>query len=218
MVQAKEAIIKNDTDNTNGFYKHPTYSDSYSYYSSSYTRDTSEPGKIQEIAHISQEMLDEIVEKAPNEISKKILSYALSKEGMPYSQPDRATHRAYDCSSLVYYACCNAGFNFGVGFDAWPPTAAAEEQYCQDHGFIIGGIDDIDKLEPGDIIFYTNGIKVCHVAIYCGDGKMIHAANEKVGVVYQGLYTSYGGQWIKSISRIRIDVPKVEETEEETED
>ena len=42
---------------------------------------------------------------------------------------------------------------------------------------------DVDHLLPGDLIFYTNkkGV-VDHVAMYIGDGKIVHAASKKSGI------------------------------------
>ena len=45
-----------------------------------------------------------------------------------------------------------------------------------------------EELMPGDLIFYSyenNGRykNISHVAIYIGDGKQVHAANKKRGVV-----------------------------------
>jgi cell wall-associated NlpC family hydrolase len=38
-------------------------------------------------------------------------------------------------------------------------------------------------LQPGDLIFYANSSgTVYHVAIYIGDGKVVHAANAKKGI------------------------------------
>lgn len=50
-------------------------------------------------------------------------------------------------------------------------------------------------LQPGDLIFYSyedNGQfrNISHVAIYVGDGKMVHAANPRRGVVLDPLRTS----------------------------
>ena len=44
------------------------------------------------------------------------------------------------------------------------------------------------ELEPGDLIFYSyeqNGQfrNISHVAIYVGNGRMVHAANSRRGVV-----------------------------------
>ena len=44
---------------------------------------------------------------------------------------------------------------------------------------------DLCKESPfpeGDLVFYKNGKKVGHVAIYIGDGQVIHSSNEKDGV------------------------------------
>jgi cell wall-associated NlpC family hydrolase len=51
-------------------------------------------------------------------------------------------------------------------------------------------------LKPGDLIFYSykeNGKfrNISHVAIYVGNGKMVHAANENRGVVLDPLRTNH---------------------------
>lgn len=50
-------------------------------------------------------------------------------------------------------------------------------------------------LKPGDLIFYSyeeNGRfrNISHVAVYVGDGKMVHAANPGRGVVMDDLRTN----------------------------
>jgi len=40
----------------------------------------------------------------------------------------------------------------------------------------------MDDLQAGDLLFYDNGGYVGHVAIYCGDGTVVHASNEKTGI------------------------------------
>jgi cell wall-associated NlpC family hydrolase len=39
-----------------------------------------------------------------------------------------------------------------------------------------------EELQPGDLIFYASGGYVNHVAIYAGDGVIIHAANARTGI------------------------------------
>ena len=41
----------------------------------------------------------------------------------------------------------------------------------------------IDAARPGDLIFYGAGDRVNHVAIYIGDGKVVHASNERTGII-----------------------------------
>ena len=47
-----------------------------------------------------------------------------------------------------------------------------------------------DEMQPGDLIFYSftnNGRykNISHVAVYVGNGKVVEALNERVGVVYR---------------------------------
>ncbi|AYA99792.1 C40 family peptidase [Lachnoanaerobaculum umeaense] len=41
----------------------------------------------------------------------------------------------------------------------------------------------IDAVQPGDLIFYGSGGEISHVAIYMGDGRVVHAANSKSGII-----------------------------------
>lgn len=69
-------------------------------------------------------------------------------------------------------------------------TASAQGKTCYQKAQIINKKD----LQPGDLIFYSyedNGQfrNISHVAIYVGDGKMVHAANPSRGVVLDPLRT-----------------------------
>lgn len=46
----------------------------------------------------------------------------------------------------------------------------------------------MDTARPGDLIFYARNGVVYHVAIYIGNGQIIHAANEALGVCIQSAY------------------------------
>ena len=110
--------------------------------------------------------------------------------GYPYSQAQRASGNAYDCSSLAYYAWEAAGVDISGG-GRYPPTASEEARIMEAAG---KSIDSITNLEPGDLIFYggdSNGRYkgIYHVAIYVGNGKAVEALNTQYGVVYQKLRT-----------------------------
>lgn len=81
---------------------------------------------------------------------------------------------------------------FGLSSRLWgitlPATAATQGKYYYDNAMIINK----KQLKPGDLIFYSyeeNGEfrNISHVAIYVGDGKMVHAANPSRGVVLDPL-------------------------------
>ena len=38
------------------------------------------------------------------------------------------------------------------------------------------------EMKQGDLIFYGSGKRVSHVAMYIGNGKVIHASNRKDGI------------------------------------
>jgi len=85
----------------------------------------------------------------------------------------------------------NASDCFFMPEDKKSPDSDAEQgRFCTGKGMIISQKD----LRPRDLIFYSyekNGRykDISHVAIYAGDGKMIHAANQKRGVVMDLLRT-----------------------------
>jgi cell wall-associated NlpC family hydrolase len=108
---------------------------------------------------------------------------ALTKVGCKYSQEKRMSEGYYDCSSLVYRLYQEAGL-------VLKETASTQGEDCYKKAQIINQKD----LQPGDLIFYSyeeNGQfrNISHVAIYVGDGKMVHAANSNRGVVLDSLRT-----------------------------
>ena len=144
---------------------------------------------------LDEEEIDEIVEDSgATGRQKAVIRYALSKVGYPYSQADRTSGSAYDCSSLAYYCWMAAGVDISYG-GGYPPTAAAEASKLYSKGEVVNSTRlDIKDMEPGDLIFYgghDNGrfLGIYHVAVYVGNGEVVEAFNEKHGVVYQTLRT-----------------------------
>jgi len=37
-------------------------------------------------------------------------------------------------------------------------------------------------MQPGDLLFYGSGKGINHVAMYIGDGKIVHASTEATGI------------------------------------
>ena len=119
-----------------------------------------------------------ITDKITNPTQKAVVSFVLSKVGYPYSQNLRNSGKAFDCSSLAYYAWKSAGINIAFGGST---TAAAESEGLKDKT-----VKEKD-IQPGDLIFYsytTNGRykNISHVGIYVGNGKMVEAVDEAHGV------------------------------------
>ncbi len=49
------------------------------------------------------------------------------------------------------------------------------------------------KWKPGDILAYSNGSRISHVALYLGNGKLMHALSTKYGTIIQDV--SYYERW-----------------------
>jgi len=118
-------------------------------------------------------------------IGAMVAAEAMTKIGCAYSQENRYAEGVYDCSSFVFRLYRDVA---GIQL---PSTAAEQGEYCYNNGMTITQ----DMLQPGDLIFYsyeTNGrfMNISHVAIYVGDGMMVHAANSSRGVVYDPLKAS----------------------------
>lgn len=132
---------------------------------------------------LTQNEINEILNKINDEKAKTAVSFALSKVGYPYSQPLRNSGTHFDCSSLAYYSWNSAGIS--VMTDG-SNTAASEAKWCSDNDCTVKE----ENLKPGDLIFYSysnNGRykNISHVGIYVGDGKMVEAVDEATGVVMQ---------------------------------
>ncbi len=136
---------------------------------------------------ISPEQYQAIVDAISDANGKKVVEFALSKVGYPYSQELRHSGTHFDCSSLAYYAWKHAGVDIEY---LGATTAAYEGQYCYDNNWLV----HYDEMQPGDLIFFTyeqNGafMNISHVAIYVGDGMLVEAANSRIGVVYRQVHS-----------------------------
>lgn len=113
-----------------------------------------------------------------------VAELAYTKLGCKYDQDRRMEEGYYDCSSLVYRLYKEVGIEL-------PYVADTQGYYCYQNAMLVNKKD----LKPGDLIFYSyeeNGCfrNISHVAIYVGDGMMIHAAGKARGVVLDPLRDS----------------------------
>lgn len=110
-----------------------------------------------------------------SDYKSKAISVAKSQMGVRYVWGG-TTPSGFDCSGFVNYAFRNAGYT------KLPRTAGEM--------FNVG--TKVTAYQPGDLLFYatSGGKKVTHVAIYIGNGQMIHAATSK-GVSIASINNSY---------------------------
>lgn len=117
----------------------------------------------------------------------KAIAKARKAKGSRYSQPKRMRKGYYDCSSLIWRIYKPYKVYFGK--KKYAPTAAMEAKNMKKNKKVVSYKRvKASKLLPGDVIFYSytrNGRyrNISHVALYIGDGRIIHAANRRVGVI-----------------------------------
>lgn len=110
--------------------------------------------------------------KPDNSNSSKIdtvVSYAKSMVGGAYVWGG-SQFGATDCSGLVMLSFAQVGINL-------PHYAASQALY--------GTTVSYNNMKKGDVIFFGGASisSIYHVAIYIGDGKMVHAQNSATGIV-----------------------------------
>ena len=97
---------------------------------------------------------------------------------------------AFDCSGLVKWVM--------AAFDLHLPRTAAEQAKL---GIAIP--KDTAQLLPGDLLFFGKGTRVTHVGIYVGEGKYVHAANRRKGVI-ESIVSSPDSRWWKGARRVLV--------------
>ncbi len=112
-------------------------------------------------------------DNAPKKIKekrKKVVKYAKKFKGNPYVLGGCSLTKGIDCSCFTKQVYAKYGYSL-------KRTAAeqAEDSTYQDVEF--------SNIQAGDLIFYSNGSKINHVALYIGNGQVIHASNPKVGII-----------------------------------
>jgi N-acetylmuramoyl-L-alanine amidase len=109
---------------------------------------------------------------------RKMIDYAQRFLGYPYVW---ATHGpdTFDCSGFTYYVTIKT-LKQDIGAGTWSQS-------------ISGTPVAYGDLRPGDLVFFQNTFTwgLSHVGIYIGDGKFIHAENERTGVVISSLTSTY---------------------------
>lgn len=118
---------------------------------------------------------EEAREKARKEaVRNSVVEYALQFVGNPYVYGGNDPHTGADCSGFTRYILSHSA---GVSLNR---TAASQSSQ--------GRTVSAEEARPGDLVFYSGGGGINHVAIYIGSGRVVHASTEKTGIITSNMY------------------------------
>ncbi len=96
-----------------------------------------------------------------------IVAYAKQFLGNPYVYGGTSLTNGADCSGFTQSVFAHFGITTG---------RSSRDQAAQ------GNEISMSAIQPGDLLFYASGSYINHVAIYIGDGKIIHSSNPTTGI------------------------------------
>ncbi|MCI8578439.1 MAG: C40 family peptidase [Lachnospiraceae bacterium] len=114
-----------------------------------------------------QEEEEEAAAAAVN-VRQNLVNYALQFVGRPYRAGGNDPHVGADCSGFVKYV-----MQYGAGISMNRSSGAQASQ---------GTAISADVMQPGDLLFYGQGSRINHVAMYIGNGQIVHASTERTGI------------------------------------
>ena len=102
-----------------------------------------------------------------------LVQYALQFVGNRYVWGGTSLTNGVDCSGFTMQVYARYGVSL-------PHHAASQPAY--------GTRVSASEAKPGDLFFYSNGGGINHVAIYIGNGQVVHASNPRTGIKISNAY------------------------------
>ena len=123
--------------------------------------------KLEEELAAAEEAAARAAEEAAS-ARQNLVDYALQFVGGPYRAGGNDPHTGVDCSGFVRYV-----MQHGAGISM---NRSSGSQATQGHAV------NSSQMQPCDLLFYSGGSGINHVAMYIGDGKIVHASTYATGI------------------------------------
>lgn len=108
-----------------------------------------------------------------SDVRASVVSYALQFVGNRYVWGGTSLENGIDCSGFTMRILGKYGVSL--------PHSSKAQPSC---GTKISASD----AKPGDLFFYGSGSSISHVAIYIGNGQIVHASNKRDGIKVSNAY------------------------------
>lgn len=102
-----------------------------------------------------------------SDVRASVVSYALQFVGNRYVWGGTSLENGVDCSGFTMRILGKYGISL-------PHSSKAQPSY--------GTKISASEAQPGDLFFYGSGRSISHVAIYIGNGQIVHASNKRDGI------------------------------------
>lgn len=106
-------------------------------------------------------------------IRSSVVNYAMQFVGNPYVYGGNSLTNGIDCSGFTQQVM--AHFGYGIS-----RTSSAQSSN--------GSSVSVSNVQPGDLLFYSDGGRINHVALYIGGGQVVHASNPEDGIKVSNMY------------------------------
>ena len=106
--------------------------------------------------------------EAAVDFRQSIANYGLQFVGGRYAYGGTDPHTGVDCSGFTRYVMQHAA---GITISRSSGGQAAQ-----------GRAISADQMRPGDLIFYSSGRSINHVAMYIGNGQVVHSSTYSTGI------------------------------------
>lgn len=114
------------------------------------------------------EVQQDAVESSGAYRRQQVVDFAMQFVGGRYRYGGSDPRTGVDCSGFTSYVLRNS---VGVGMNR---SSGGQAQ----QGVPVSA----DQMQPGDLIFYGSGRSINHVAMYIGNGQIVHASTERTGI------------------------------------
>lgn len=108
-----------------------------------------------------------------SDVRASVVSYALQFVGNRYVWGGTSLEKGVDCSGFTMRILGKYGISL-------PHSSRAQPSY--------GTKISASEAKPGDLFFYGSGRSISHVAIYIGNGQIVHASNKRDGIKVSNAY------------------------------
>lgn len=108
-----------------------------------------------------------------SDVRTSVVSYALQFVGNRYVWGGTSLENGVDCSGFTMRILGKYGISL-------PHSSKAQPSY--------GTKISASEAKPGDLFFYGSGRSISHVAIYIGNGQIVHASNKRDGIKVSNAY------------------------------